>query len=238
LIYFVDANMATLRQLDPATREVLTLAGQTPNDNSGSGYSCGVSLCCGSMGPAQDDFGTSAVMHSPRYMTGDNSGNIFIVDTNGNAIRQYDIATTFLSTVIAGNGYADGVGPAAGMDRPRGITSDGTSFYFGEQNLNTLRQVELATATTSTFVGVRGCAGPANLAGGIGGDGTQDWGGTCNDPAVANKPQFDSGIASLAYTTAPRRSSPYSPATASSASTDAAARGGPPRSAAAIRLPS
>ena len=199
LLYFVDANMATLRSLDAGTGQVTTLAGQSPNDNSGTGFDCNTNLCCGSTATAVDGMGVAAIMNSPRYITGDNSGNIYIIDTNGSAIRQYDTGSTLLSTIISGTGYTDGVGNAVLMDRPRGITSDGTSLYFGEQNENTVRQVELATATTSTFVGVRGCAGPANLNGESGGDGTQDWSGSCNNSAVANKPQFAVGVISMAF---------------------------------------
>ncbi len=104
-----------------------------------------------------------------------------------------------MSTIVSGNGYNDGVGPAVGMDRPRGITSDGTSVYFAEQDERTLRQVELASSTTSTLVGVRGCSGPANLSGGVGGDGTLDWGGQCGAPAVVNKPQFTTGTTGLVF---------------------------------------
>jgi hypothetical protein len=68
------------------------------------------------------------------------------------------------------------VGAAAGIGRPRGVTSDGTSLYFNEQNANTVRQVVLSSTDTSTLVGVRGCAGSAD---GIGGDGTQDWSAAC-----------------------------------------------------------
>jgi cysteine-rich repeat protein len=198
-VYFVDGNMATLRGLDPATGDVMTLAGQTPDDNSGTNYDCGANLCCGGGGPAADGYGTSAIMFSPRYITSDNAGFIYIIDTNGNAIRRYNVATTYMATMVGGNGYNDGVGPAVGMDRPRGITSDGTSVYFAEQNDSTLRQVELATATTSTLVGVRGCTGPANLGGGIGGDGTQDWSGQCGSPSVVNMPQFTTGTTGLVF---------------------------------------
>ena len=192
VLYYVDANMATLRAINPLSGQVTTLAGQTPNDNAGTNYDCAANLCCGSTAPG-------APMNSPRYMASDNSGSLFIIDTNGSAIRRWDIGPASLSTIVAGAGYVDGVGNAVRMDRPRGITSDGTSLYFGEQNENTIRQIVLGTATTSTFVGVRGCAGPANLAGMTGGDGSQSWAGNCTAGAVANKPQFAVGPVSLTF---------------------------------------
>lgn len=192
LLYFVDANMATLRSVDPQSGQVTLLAGQTPNDNANTNYDCATNLCCGNTNPG-------APMNSPRYIASDNSGSLFIVDTNGSAIRRYDIGSTTLSTIVSGVGYVDGVGAAVRMDRPRGITSDGTSLYFGEQDENTVRQIVVGTATTSTFVGVRGCAGPANLAGMSGGDGSQSWTGNCNAGAVAGKPQFAVGAISLSF---------------------------------------
>lgn len=192
VLYYVDANMATLRAVDPTTGQVTTLSGQTPNDNANTNYNCATNLCCGSTAPG-------APMNSPRYLTQDNAGSLFIIDTNGSAIRKYAIGAGVLSTIVSGLGYVDGVGAAVRVDRPRGITSDGTSLYFGEQNENTIRQVELASATTSTFVGVRGCAGPLNLTGVSGGDGSQSWAGNCNAGPVAGKPQFAVGSVSMSF---------------------------------------
>ncbi len=205
VLYFVDANMATLRSYTPATNEVTTLAGNPTGapqgNNSASGFDCTVNLCCGSSATSSDNYGTLAVMNSPRYLTSDNAGNLYIIDTNGNRLRKYNTVTGYLSTLVsAAGGYNDGDSSVAGMDRPRGIVSDGTSVYFGEQNDNTIRQVELSLVTTSTFVGVRGCAGPANLSADIGGDGTMDWGGSCGSSAtVMNKPQFPVGIAGMTF---------------------------------------
>ncbi|MBW2277555.1 MAG: hypothetical protein JRF63_08695, partial [Deltaproteobacteria bacterium] len=160
-----------------------------------------VNLCCGSSATAANGYGTLAVMNSPRYLTADNAGNLYIIDTNGNQLRKYNTVTTYLSTLVSGtSGYMDGDSSVAGIDRARGIVSDGTSVYFGEQNSNTIRQVVLSTVETSTFVGIRGCGGPANLNGGVGGDGSTDWGGQCGTNAtVMNKPQFAAGIANMTF---------------------------------------
>lgn len=50
--------------------------------------------------------------------------------------------------------YVDGVGTAARIHRPRGITSDGTSIYFVEFNYHTVRQGVLATQDVSTLAGM------------------------------------------------------------------------------------
>jgi cysteine-rich repeat protein len=142
-VYFVDAVAAVLGSFDPATGAVVALAG-TP----------GVTGCPPGGTPA-DGVGPAAVMCSPRYIASDNSGNLFVADTNGNSIRRYNTVTTFLGT-YAGTGacgYADGTGTAAAIHRPRGMTSDGTSLYIAEFNAHTIRQGVVTTGAVSTMIG-------------------------------------------------------------------------------------
>ena len=91
---------------------------------------------------------------SPRYITTD--GPVLnIADTNGNRIRSYNTVTGYVGS-FAGSGscgYVDGVGAAAVIHRPRGMTSDGTSVYFVEFNAHTVRQGVLATRAVSTLLG-------------------------------------------------------------------------------------
>jgi cysteine-rich repeat protein len=148
-IYMLDANGAVLRRFDPQTNTVLTIAGQLNNPG------------------IVDGMGNQAQFLSPRDMTSDNGGMLYIADTNGYHIRSYNVATTFVGT-FAGNGvagYADGVGMAASIHRPRGMTSDGTSIYFTEFNQHTIRQGVLATASVTTLVGQH-CGGAMNCNGG------------------------------------------------------------------------
>lgn len=136
-VYLLDANGAVLRRFDPATNEVLTLAGQP--------YQTG----------NVDGVGNAARFTSPRYMASDNSGVLYIADTNGFHIRTYNIGANYVGT-FAGTGmagYVDGVGTNAAIHRPRGMTSDGTSIYFTEFNQHTIRQGILATQDVSTNVG-------------------------------------------------------------------------------------
>ncbi|HEY8378382.1 MAG TPA: hypothetical protein VIK91_17920 [Nannocystis sp.] len=154
-VYLVDAVGAVLRRLDPATGEVVTLAGQP--------YTAGT----------VDGVGMSAQFVSPRYMTSDNSGMLYIADTNGYHIRSYNTVTGYVGT-FAGNGvqgYADGVGTSASIHRPRGMTSDGTSIYFAEFNQHTIRQGILATGEVSTNAGQH-CGGMNCMGGYVEGVGT------------------------------------------------------------------
>ena len=102
-----------------------------------------------------DVLGASARFISPRYIASDNSGMLYVADTNGNTIRSYNTVTTWVGT-FAGTGacgYLDGVGTMAAIHRPRGMTSDGTSIYWVEFNAHTIRQGDLATASVTTLVG-------------------------------------------------------------------------------------
>jgi len=148
-VYMLDANGAVLRRFDPATNEVLTLAGQP--------YMLGTT----------DGVGMNAQFVSPRYMTSDNSGVLYIADTNGFHIRTFNTVTNYVGT-FAGNGmagYADGVGAMASIHRPRGMASDGTSIYFTEFNQHTVRQGVLATQSVTTNIGQH-CNGQMNCMGG------------------------------------------------------------------------
>ncbi len=137
LVYSVDANAAVVRSFDPFTTEVVTVAG--------TAYATGT----------VDQFGAAARFISPRYMTSDNTGMLYIADTNGYRIRSYNTVTTFVDTFAGGGaaGYVDGIGTAALVHRPRGMASDGTSIYWVEFNQHTVRQGVLATASVTTLVG-------------------------------------------------------------------------------------
>jgi hypothetical protein len=142
-VWFLDANCATVRRFDPSTSDVITVAG-TAN-----------------MTGTVDGVGPAARFISPRYMATDNSGMLYIADTNGATIRALN-TVTFEVTTFAGDGtqgYVDGIGTAARIHRPRGMTSDGTSVYWVEFNQHTIRQGVAATRSVTTMVGSPGAAG-------------------------------------------------------------------------------
>ena len=142
-LYSVDANAAVLRALDLTTMMVSTVAG-TANAQA-----------------FMDGNGAAARFQSPRYIASDNSGMLFIADTNGARIRAFNTVTGDVTT-FAGNGTSaivDGVGPAAQIQRPRGITSDGTSVYFAEFNGATIRQGVIASQAVTTMIGTPGSPG-------------------------------------------------------------------------------
>jgi cysteine-rich repeat protein len=136
-VYFLDATAAVLRRFDPASAEVVTLAG-TP-----------------AMTGLVDGIGAAARFTSPRYLASDGRGKLYISDTNGAAVRVFEIATGFVGT-FAGNGeaaYVDGVGPEVRVQRPRGITVDGRSVYWASFGRHSIRQGVIEGRSISTMVG-------------------------------------------------------------------------------------
>ena len=148
-VYLLDGTCNLLRRFDPTTQEVVTLAGQA--------Y----------VGTGLDGYGTAATFASPRYMTSDNSGTLYISDTEGYKIRYYNTITDYTGT-FAGNGtqgWADGIGTAAQIHRCRGMASDGTSIYWVEFNQHAIRQGVLGTYEVSTNAGQH-CGGSMPCTGG------------------------------------------------------------------------
>ena len=128
-IYVLERQGSTLRRIDPATGIITTIAG-----TGGHGYA-------GDNGPA-----AAAVFDRPKEMCLDAGNNIYIVDTENQAIRRID-ARTGTVTTIAGTGklgpYGDG-GPAtlAQLARPHGIAqgADG-ALYIGDTENNRIRRL-------------------------------------------------------------------------------------------------
>jgi hypothetical protein len=197
-VYLLDSCEAVLRRLDPVTGEVVTVAGTRapdPTVTQTPPYTCAPSCSCVSSTRA-DGSGLAAVFDSPRYMTADHAGTLYIVDTSGVALRSYDIETGWVGTLVSGAGYVDGTGSAVRLTRPRGITSDGTSLYRGEQTMHTLRQIIIDTLDASTMIAIRGCPGSRD---GEGGDGSQDWSVPGCTSAAATLPQIDTPMGGLVY---------------------------------------
>ena len=117
-IYIADTNNNRIREVVKATGNIITFAG-----NGTAGYS-------GDNGPA-----VSAKLNSPRAVSVDAAGDLFIADTFNYRIREVSAATGNIVTV-AGNGtsgYSGDGGPAvsAKLGSPYGmaIDSSGDLFY-------------------------------------------------------------------------------------------------------------
>ncbi|MDH5753417.1 MAG: IPT/TIG domain-containing protein, partial [Deltaproteobacteria bacterium] len=134
-IYIVDSNNRMIRQLALANVEVTTLAGS------------------GELG-SDDGFGFNATFKSVNGIAAE-GGFLYVTDLADHKIRKIEIATGIVST-FAGSGSFDtinAVGTAAAFKGPQGITSDGTNLYVVDSAGNTIRRIELATATVTTLAG-------------------------------------------------------------------------------------
>lgn len=90
-IYFSDAYNCVIRQMNPVTGNVVTIAGTHP-----SGRSIGVPKNCGYL----DGVGTAAKFSFPGAITYDqDDGDLYVIDANNSAVRQIDPATGTVITI-------------------------------------------------------------------------------------------------------------------------------------------
>lgn len=128
-VYVLEREGNRLRRVDPKTGVITTIAGTKKGGYAGDG---GLAI--------------EAQLNGPKEMAVDRDNNIYIVDTENNAIRRIDAASGLISTV-AGTGKAGGGGdggPAtlAELDRPHGVAvgPDG-SIYIGDTNNHRIRRI-------------------------------------------------------------------------------------------------
>ena len=151
-----------IRRVDAATGIITTVAGSGPTGYSGGGYG-------GDFGPA-----TSALLHFPRGVAVDGSGNLFIADTFNFRVRRIDAATGTITTV-AGNGVAgyqgDGL-PAilASLGELTSVALDRSeNLFIADPDNRRIRRVDAVTGIITTVAGngqfgYSGDGGPATVA--------------------------------------------------------------------------
>jgi hypothetical protein len=101
-----DNAFADVRQIDLATGIISTLASAHPDSGFLRGYS-------GDGGPA-----TAATLNSPTGLAYDGAGHLTIADTGNNVLRQIDLTTNIITTIVGNHipGFGgDGASPAAAM---------------------------------------------------------------------------------------------------------------------------
>ena len=150
-VWFLDGACGTLRRYDPGTTEVKTIVGD-PTCPGGQTFQTGF----GGILPTNG----GASLASPRYMTTDLSGFLYISDNFDHTISRYNMVTNYLEPFVGAGTqgpaatYSDDYfGLLAEFDRPRDLASDGTSLYVADFDNYTIRQVNLATTRVTTMVG-------------------------------------------------------------------------------------
>jgi len=129
-VYICEREGNSIRKVDARSGIITTVAGTGRKGYSGDGGSA-----------------LSATFDGPKELDIDAAGNIFVVDTENQAIRRID-AKTGVITTVAGNGKRGGAGDggpatAAQLDRPHGVAVDRAGkIYIGDTNNHRIRVVE------------------------------------------------------------------------------------------------
>ena len=149
-VYVVDTNNCTIRKVTQAG-VVTTLAGAAGPGQYGN----------------SDGTGGGARFNNPRGIAVDSSGNLYVADTNNNAIRK--ITPAGAVTTLAGNpnqsGSTDGTGTAARFSNPFSLALDSSgNIYVADTNNETIRVVTPGGVVT-TLAGAQGQRGNMDGAG-------------------------------------------------------------------------
>jgi sugar lactone lactonase YvrE len=150
-LYIADSRNNSIRALSLTDATVSTFAGRGADGSSVANDPSGPSLIL-----------PSARLSAPEAVTADNDGNLYIADSNNNAIRRIDAMTGMVSTLagsLGAQGSTDATGSAAQFNRPGGVTTDGDRLYVTDTNNNTIRAVDLSTGEVTTVAGMAGTAG-------------------------------------------------------------------------------
>jgi hypothetical protein len=128
---------------------ISTVAG---NNNNAAGY--------GGDGAAA----TAASLNAPMAVAVDESGNLFIADTQNFVVRRVDAVTGTITTV-AGNGAAGfsgdgGPAPSAQLSQPEAVALDAAgNLYIADSGNSAIREVAAATGVITTVAGTGGQQG-------------------------------------------------------------------------------
>jgi hypothetical protein len=147
-LYIADTNNNVIRKVNLALGSITTVAG-----NAQPGYS-------GDGGAA-----TSAMLNSPKGITVDGAGNLFIADTSNNVIRE--VTTDGKISTVVGSypghpGFAGDGNPAtnAELNAPYGVAFDASgNMYIPDSANNRIRIVSGGTINTFAGNGTAGYSG-------------------------------------------------------------------------------
>jgi DNA-binding beta-propeller fold protein YncE len=148
-VFVADLGNNVIRKI-AADRSVITFAG-TP----------------GVAGSA-DGSGSAASFDQPWGMVVDSHGNLYVADCGNNTIRM--ITPAAMVSTFAGTagviGSADGTGPAAQFNCPRGLAIDATdTLYVTDYSNNTIRKITTPNGVVTTVAGTPGITGAADATG-------------------------------------------------------------------------
>jgi sugar lactone lactonase YvrE len=139
-LFIADTANNRIRRVDAATGIITTVAGKGANGFGGDG------------GPA-----TEALLNGPNGVAVDDTGRIYIADTNNNRVRV--VEPTGVIRTLAGNGYAGFLGDTgratrANLSRPTFITVSSEGLvYISDTNNSRVRRVDPKTGIITRYAG-------------------------------------------------------------------------------------
>jgi len=139
-LYVADNGSSTIRMISVASQAVSTIAGLSNSGTFGT----------------VDGNGTNARFWGPDGIASDGL-NLYVTE-DVNTIRKIAIATKEVSTIagvesgVPGTSV-DGSGSAARFYSPEGIVSVGASLYVADTENNTIRKIDKASTSVTTFAG-------------------------------------------------------------------------------------
>jgi sugar lactone lactonase YvrE len=147
-VYVSDDYDHTIRRVTVADGSVTTIAGSAGKRGSSDGS------------------GSDARFAAPEGLALDGAGRLFVADSGNHTIRVVDLKS-FAVTTLAGaagmRGSVDAVAGGARFDTPTALAYDAAKgiLYVSDSGNATIRRVEAATATVSTWAGIPGQSGVA-----------------------------------------------------------------------------
>jgi sugar lactone lactonase YvrE len=146
LLYLADAATNTVRRISI----------------TGGGSAYNVTTYAGSGTAGHVDGASSGAQFSSPTDVAVAGGTVFVCDWTNNDIRSIALATvaTFAGTTVVGS--TDGIGAAARLARPTGITTDGATLWIADQYNNAIRSIDIATQKVTTLAGRAGTFGTAS----------------------------------------------------------------------------
>jgi len=104
---------------------------------------------------SRDGIGADALFSSPRSVTVDPAGNVFVADYYNHTIRKVtmDGKVSTVAGLAGSKGFADGVGAGARFYYPMGIAADGAGNVFVADSTNQRIRKISSDGTVSTFAG-------------------------------------------------------------------------------------